>query len=404
MVPAPTPSEVDPSDGDRRALQSVAVQFFANGLVYATFIPRLPEIRDRVGISIGALGVVLMLGSISGLVASVFAGRVIARFGSRRVMIFGAMLSIGSLPIIGFATTPLVLLVGLVGVLFFDVFIDVAMNVQASALSARRHVPVINRLHGLWSLGTVVGGVTTVALIRAEVTAPQQFVAVAGGLIAALVFVAPGLLRRDEVPELAEARAQGESTIEELEKIVRHPFGLFSLLLGAGGATAMLIEATNGDWAAFRLGDDLEALPGVAGIGFLAYTVGMTAGRFGGDWTQVRVGRVLLIRYAAIVAGFGSAVATLVPNVAVVIVGFLIAGLGSSVLFPQLYDRAARAPGPPGSGFASMLIGTRSAAILAPLIVGSLASTELFDVGQAMAIVLLPSTVIVFLITFARAE
>ena len=44
-MPGPTPQQID-----RRALQSVAVQFFANGLVYATFIPRLPEIRDRVGI------------------------------------------------------------------------------------------------------------------------------------------------------------------------------------------------------------------------------------------------------------------------------------------------------------------------------------------------------------------
>ena len=35
------------------------------------------------------------------------------------------------------------------------------------------------------------------------------------------------------------------------------------------------------------------------------------------------------------------------------VVGFLIAGLGTSVLFPQLYDRAARAPGPPGSGGSS---------------------------------------------------
>jgi MFS family permease len=408
-VSAPTPSDPEARDLgsrniDRRALQSVAVQFFANGLVYATFIPRLPEIRDRVGISIGALGIVLMLGSISGLVASVFAGRVIARFGSRRVMIFGAMLSIGSLPIIGLATTPIMLIVGLVGVLFFDVFIDVAMNVQASALSARRHAPVINRLHGLWSFGTVAGGAATVVLIRADVSAPQQFLAVAMGLIVALVFVAPGLLRRDEVPELAPARAEGESTIEELEKIVRHPLSLFSVLLGAGGAAAMLIEATNGDWATFRLGDDLGALPGVAGVGFLAYAVGMTAGRFGGDSLQVRLGRVRLIRVAAIVSGIGSAVATLVPNIAVAIVGFLVVGLGSSVLFPQLYDRAARAPGPPGSGFASMLIGTRSAAILAPLIVGSLASTAVFDVGPAMAIVLLPSAVIVFLITLAPAD
>ena len=53
---------------DRRALRSVAVQFFANGAVYATWIPRLPDIRERVDISIGALGLVLTLGSVASLV------------------------------------------------------------------------------------------------------------------------------------------------------------------------------------------------------------------------------------------------------------------------------------------------------------------------------------------------
>jgi fucose permease len=314
------------------------------------------------------------------------------------------VLSIGSLPIIGLATTPAVLVVGLVGVLFFDVFIDVAMNVQASALSSRRYMPVINRLHGLWSLGTVGGGLATVVLIRFGVTAPQQFIAVAAGLVVALAFVAPGLLRKDEAPELADAAAGQERTVEEMEKVARHPLGLFSLMLGVGGAAAMMIEATSGDWAAFRLGDDLGASAGVAGIGFLAYTVGMTLGRFGGDWVLIRLGPARLVRLAAVVTGIGSVLATLVPNVGASIVGFLIAGIGSSVLLPQLYDRAARAPGPPGSGFGSMLIGTRSAAILAPLVVGTLADTAALSVGQAMAIVLLPSAVIVYLITLAPAE
>ena len=101
--------------GDRRALQSVSVQFFANGVVYASFIPELPEIRDRVGISIGALGLVLTLASISGLVGILLTGRVIAGLGSRRVVIIGTIMSIGSLPIVGFATAPAMLVVGLSG-------------------------------------------------------------------------------------------------------------------------------------------------------------------------------------------------------------------------------------------------------------------------------------------------
>jgi fucose permease len=390
---------VEPTDDavDRRALRSVAVQFFANGTVYATVIPRLPDIRERVDISIGTLGLVLTLGSMASLVGTLFTGRAIARFGSRNVMIYGAACSIAFLPLIGFATGPVVLVAALFGLLFFDIFIDVAMNVQGSALSARRHTPVMNRLHGLWSLGSVTGGVVTVLTLRAGVSTPVHLTTVAVLLVIALAFVAPGLLRRDEAPELAEAAAAAGSPP------MRRPFGAASLLLAVGGAMAMAIEVTNGDWASFRLGDDLGAQPGLAGFAFLTFTTGMTIGRLGGDWLQVRVGPTNLVRLSAVIAGSGSMVATLIPNVAVSIAGFLIAGLGTSVLFPQLYDRAARSPGPPGSGFASMLIGQRGAGLAAPLVVGWLADTDAFDVGQAMAVVTLPAALIVLLTTLGSA-
>jgi fucose permease len=387
-VSTPSSDEVD-----RRALRSVALQFFANGTVYATVIPRLPDIRERVDISIGALGLVLTLGSAASLIGTLLTGWAIAHFGSRRVMIYGAVCSIGFLPVIGFSTVPVVLVAALFGLLFFDVFIDVAMNVQGSALSQRRHTPVMNRLHGLWSLGSVTGGLVTVLTLRMGVSTPVHLTAVAVVLIGALAFVAPGLLRRDEVPELAAAAAAAPATVR------RRPLSAASLVLGVGGAMAMTIEITNGDWASFRLGEDLGARPGVAAMAFLTFTTGMTIGRLGGDWLQVRLGSVRLFRLSAVLAGTGSVLATLIPVTAVSIAGFLVAGLGTSVLFPQLYDRAARSPGPPGSGFASMLIGQRGAGLVAPLVVGSLADTDALGVGQAMAIVTVPAALVVFLAT-----
>ena len=378
---------------DRRALKSVAVQFFANGATYATIIPRLPEIREQVDISISTLGLVLTVGSIASLIGSVFAGRVTAHIGSRRVMIFGGVMSVAFLPIIGFATSPIVLALALFGLLFFDIFIDVAMNVQGSALSARRHTPVMNRLHGLWSLGTVAGGLLTVILLRNDVSTEVQLTAVAIVLIGALLFVAPGLLHRDDAPELDDQAADARLHFGRV--------GVASVLLGVGGAMAMAIEVTTGDWASFRLGEDLGASAGVAGAAFLAFTAGMTAGRLSGDWVQVRVGPVRLIRLATAVMAVGGGLALLISSVPVSLVGFLVSGLGTSVWCPQLYDRAARAPGPPGSGFAFMLVGQRGAGVATPILVGALADTEMFGVGQAMAIVVLPAIAIVYATTLA---
>jgi fucose permease len=267
------------------------------------------------------------------------------------------------------------------------------MNMQGSILSARRHTPVMNRLHGLWSLGSVAGGVLTVIMLRAGVSTQVQLTCVAVALIGALLFVGPGLLRRDDAHEPDEG-ADGHPHLGR--------FGLPAMLLAVGGASAMAIEITNGDWSSFRLGDDLAASAGIAGLGFLAFTGGMTIGRLGGDWVQVRVGPTQLIRMSAAIMAVGAVMAMLVPSVPVVIAGFLIGGLGTSVLFPQLYDRAARAPGPPGSGFAYMLVGQRGAGVLTPLVVGGLANTSTFGVGQAMAIVVLPAIAIMFATTLVR--
>ena len=177
-------------------------------------------------------------------------------------------------------------------------------------------------------------------------------------------------------------------------------FGAAGVVLAIGASTAMLLEVGNADWAAFRLSIDFDSSAGVASAAFLLFTVGMTTGRLGGDWVQVRVGSVTLQRLALAVAGVGSVLATLVPVEAVAIVGFLIAGLGTSVLFPQLYDQAARMPGPAGSGFAASLIGQRSTAIATPLVVGALANTDALGVGDAMAIVLVPAVIVGLAITF----
>ena len=397
--------EVDASTSaqvDKRALRAVAIQFFVNGATIATVVPRLPDLQEQVDVSIGTLGIVLTVGSLASLVGILFAGRVVARTGSRRVLIYGGVLSIGFLPVIGVATSPVLLAFGMFGLLFFDIFIDVAMNVQGSALSARRHTPVMNRLHGLWSLGAVTGGLVTVAALRAEVSVTMQFVVVAIVLVGVLRLVAPGLLRTDHAPAvdvpLHEAGPSSGSTATP-------PAGAWSLaglVLGVGGAAAMSIEMTNSDWAAFRLGDDLGAAPGVAGMGFVIFVGAMTVGRLSGDFVQVRVGSTALLRGSSVLIVIGAVLATMVASVPVSIVGFLIGGLGTSVLFPQLYDRAARWPGPPGSGFTAMLVGQRGAVVVTPAIVGVLADTDAFSVGQAMAIVIIPAALAIMVTTFSR--
>lgn len=370
---------------DRRALRSVAMQFFVNGALFASFLPRLPEIRDRVGISVAGLGLLLSIAGVSGLVGSATVGPAIARFGTRHVMLGAGALVASSLAVVGLATTPLLLAVGLVGMLTFDVLVDVAMNMQGSWLSARRHAPVMNRLHGLWSLGTLIGGIASARIAAAGVSLSVHLVSAAAVLLVVVVVVNQGVLRVDEHPA-DTATGAGERADDRATWRLRPILVLFLL----AGFFAVAIESTSIEWAAFRFADDFGTGAGFAALGYVAVTGGMTLGRFGGDWLAVRLGERRLAAAAIMLTAVGLAAATLTADRWVVLAGYVVAGLGIATMLPTLYDTAAQHPGRPGVGLGALTAGLRISSLTIPLIVGLLAATSL-SVGSAIAIVTLPS-------------
>ncbi len=409
-------SGLDPLD--RRALLSVAVQFFVNGAVFASFVPRLPEIRDRIDITLGTLGALLAVAGVVGLAGSASVGALISTFGSRRVMIWAAVGLTVSLAVVGLANTLPVLLIGLIGLATLDVLVDSAMNLQGSWISGRRTVPVMNRLHGLWSLGTVVGGLVASQVAGAGVSLQTHLLFVAVLMFAVVVFVGRGLLRRDEhatgvadpgsgsVPDTSDhAGPIGEPRVGSrvdpgvgpssgADIADRRPnagrFPLFLLAIAGGCSIAM--EQTSSDWAAFRLTDDFAATAGVAGLAYVAFTVGMTTGRFGGDWAVARFGEQRVFRTAIVVTLVALAIASLAPNRWIVLAAYVVAGLGIATQFPKLYDDAARHPGRSGAGLGALTGGSKIALLATPVIVGSLAATSL-SVGSATAIVTLPAAI-----------
>jgi hypothetical protein len=85
-------------------------------------------------------------------------------------------------------------------------------------------------------------------------------------------------------------------------------------------------------------------------------------------------------------------VAALVPQQALVLAGYALAGAGVAIFMPKLYDDAARAPGKRGAGLGMMTSGMRIAALLSPIAIGAIAGTSL-SVGAAIAIVALPTVI-----------
>lgn len=369
---------------DRRALVAVAGQFFVNGAMTASFIARAPQIRDQIGVSVDEFGLLLTIAASVGLVGSAVAGRTIHAATTRRVLQVGAVVMAVSLPVIGAATSPAVWLAAMFAYWFVDVMVDIAMNLQGSWISARRHAPVMHRLHGLWSLGTLAGGLGAVAANAAGLTPLAHLAIVAAATAAALVLITRNLL-------IDDLEGHGDDTpAAPPPDGTRRTLSAPVVLLVLAGMFAVIAEATVGDWATFRLTDDLGAAAAVGSAAFAAYTFGMTSMRFGGDWLQVRLGRRGLRRVSIGLAGLGITAASLVDHPIASITGFAVAGVGVATFMPALYDDAARLPGRRGAGLGAMTAGMRVAFIGTPVAVGTLAGTSL-SVGDAIALMTLPA-------------
>ena len=249
------------SAGDRRALAATAGQFFVNGAMTASFIARAPQIRDRLGVSVDEFGLLLTIAAIVGVIGSLVAGRIVHAASTRRVLQAGAVIMVLSLPVIGVARSPAVWLIGMAVYLFVDVLVDISMNLQGSWISARRHTPVMNRLHGLWSLGVFAGGLGAVAANAVGLSTFTHLVIVAAVMAVALVFVTRDLLPDDEA-------GHGDAAIPPAPRAAR--LGPVILLVLAG-MFAVVTEVTGGDWATFRLADDFHASAALASVAFVAY-------------------------------------------------------------------------------------------------------------------------------------
>jgi predicted MFS family arabinose efflux permease len=371
---------------------AVAGQFFVNGAMTASFVARAPQIRDRIGVTVDRFGLLLTSASLFALLGSLAAGRIIHTATTKRVLQVGGVVMVLSLTVIGAAGSPAVWLTGMMAYLFADVLVDISMNLQGSWISARRHAPVMNRLHGVWSLGTLAGGLGAVAANAEGQSTRTHLVIVAIVMVLVLMFVWRRLLHDDE-------EGHGEhATLPTAPDAPRHTRLVPVVLLMLAGMFAVVTEVTGGDWASFRLTDDFAESAALGSLAFVAFTVGMTSMRFGGDSLQLRLGDVGLHRLSVGIAATGFAIASLVPNSTASIAGFLLVGIGVATFMPKLYDDAARLPGRRGAAMGAMTGGMRVAYLVTPAAVGGLAGTTL-SVGDAIAIFTLPAAIGLVIVT-----
>lgn len=361
---------------------AVLAIFFLNGVGVATWVVRIPAVKEKLSLSAGLLGIALLGVAVGALASMVFTGSLISRLGSRPVV--GTTALLFAFALVPPSLAPNLPLLALSLVLFgaANGALDVSMNAQAVAIEKEYGKPIMSSFHAAFSLGGLAGAGGGGLIASFGVGVTPHFLGVAITL-ALGIFVA----RRAVLP--AEVDAGGSEGGPAFARPTRALLGL-----GVISFCALLGEGAVGDWSAVYLKSSLLTGPGFAAAGYAAFSLMMVAGRITGDRLTGYLGPARLVRLGGAVAAVGLGLSLAIGHPLVALAGFASAGAGFSIVFPLALSAAGRtketAPGPALAavstlGYTGFLAG--------PPIIGFLA--QLFDLSTALYVVVLLSAAIV---------
>ncbi|GAA3014094.1 MFS transporter [Actinokineospora diospyrosa] len=362
-----------PTPSDRRARAAVAGVFLTNGALYATVVPRLPEIKAGLGLTNAALGTALAAAPLGALVAGLFAPALITRLRSSRVAAWGIVALSVAVVAIGLAPGWLPLAAALFTAGALDSVVDVAQNAHGLRVQRRYGRSIVNSFHGLWSVGAVSGGLLGSAAAGLAVPLAAHLIGVAALFSAVALacyrFMLPG---DDRVPQVHTSG---------------RPVGLL-VAFGVLAACGALVEDAGASWSAIYLSGSLGAGALTAGLGFVCLQTAMTVGRLLGDRVTDRFGQRRVVRWGGGLAAVGMGVALAVPSVGMTLVGFTLAGLGTATLVPAAMHSADELPGL-GAGVGLTVVSwmLRIGSLVSPPVVGVVADAVSLRVGLVGVVV-----------------
>lgn len=373
--------------GDAR--RAVALSFFLNGLAFASWASRIPDVRHTLALSNQALGLLLLGMSTGAVLAMSFSGGLVQRFGTAGVIRAGcvavgvALLGISlGVSVLGsaWATVPFLFCYGAgTGVW------DVAMNVEGADVERRLGRSIMPRFHAAFSLGTVVGAGLGALMTHLNPDLTPHLATVAAVIVSGNVLAARGfLVRSDRVvdePSASSRRAWREHR---------------TLLIGLVVLAMALAEGTANDWLAVALKDGYDVVRPVAVLGFALFVGAMTLGRVIGPVLLDRFGRVPVLLGSGGLAGIGVLLTVFGSVPWLVVPGIAVWGLGAALGFPVGMSAAADDPAHAAARVGVVSTIGYTAFLAGPPLLGFVAAhVGTLDALLVVLVVLLPATLAV---------
>ena len=367
----------------RRARLAVNILFFTNGAIFASLLPRYPDIKTDLGLTNAAFGLAVAAFPLGALLAGLSAGMLVRRFRSSRVAVIAAVLASLGILLAGIAPAWAVLAAGFFVAGAMDSITDVAQNSHGLRVQRLYGRSILNSFHAVWSVGAVLGGILGAAAAELAISRPFHLAATA--LIFSLMAILSYRLLLSG-PEPLDAAVEGASS-GNLERFGGAPgqslakFGILLALVIIASAGAV-VEDSGSSWSAIYLSGSLGASAFMAGAGFVALQGMQFVGRILGDRLVDRFGQRTVARAGGLIVLLGMGFALSFPTVLGSVIGFGLAGLGVATLIPAAMHTADELQGlRPGAGLTIISWLLRLGFLLSPPVVGAIADASSLRLG-----------------------
>lgn len=368
---------------------SAGAFFFLAGLCFSSWASRIPDFQQKFGLSEGQLGSVLLGLPLGSLLALPLATWAVIKFGSRSVIMAGLSLYILVLVGIGVSMdalflTTMVFIFGMLGNMM-----NISLNTQALNLEKEYGRNILGSLHGLWSLAGFAGAGIGGLMVYLEFTPFQHYTVIfLVGLVVIFSF------RKGFVKEVLD----NTSSVKGM--VWRKPDKTL-LKLGMVGFCGMMCEGCMFDWSGVYMNKVVQAPAYLVPTGYISYMGSMALGRFAADKLAHRFGMINVLKASGLLIFTGLILSIVYAQVGVVIVAFLLVGLGTAAIVPLCFSLAANSSSLP-TGIAIGMVSTISffGFLLGPPLIGFIA--EWTGLKMSFALMSLVGLMVTFLVWVSK--
>lgn len=321
----------------RAAFIGTLLTFATLGFVVSSWLGRLPAIREILDLSPSAIGTTLFIGSLGSLFALPFVGRAVSRFGPRIIARTGVTtwaIGFTMVTLSVYFVTQYLLLSGLVIMSLGVSQWGTSMNVEGGYIEAVLKRPVLNKLHALFSIGTVLGAgggavlahFSVPVVIHLAATTILGFVSV---WVSTHFYVVdadlPGQSSNNQ--DVSELSAGQKTAMAWREK---HTVFISIMVLSAG-----LMEGAANDWLALAMVDGYGFTEAAGSLSLAFFLLLMVAVRLTSGRLQLRWGVAPLLQRLLLCACVGLALVAFGGYWPVAMVGIVLWAMGSALIYPS---------------------------------------------------------------------